>query len=231
MSDMLCAIWIVAGIKLGEIACKNLSDYFELTRFVRIPWNWVSFSNQKESEIVTFLSMIKKLHVDTACEIGTGYGGTAYLLSKAIEPSATFITIDPRNGWQKELILRCLRRVRQKMHVIKGYSGDPATIGELGRILRGRKLDLLFIDGDHSYRGVKHDFQLYSGLVREGGCIAFHDIVQDYGMKFGIHTDNWTGGVPRYWREIRHQWVSSEIIMDKAQDGFGIGVIRWRSPT
>jgi len=34
---------------------------------------------------------------------------------------------------------------------------------------------LLFIDGDHSYEGVKKDFELWSGLVIEGGIIGFHD--------------------------------------------------------
>ena len=34
-------------------------------------------------------------------------------------------------------------------------------------------LDLLFIDGDHSYEGVRQDYKMYSKLVRDGGLIAF----------------------------------------------------------
>lgn len=37
------------------------------------------------------------------------------------------------------------------------------------------KIDLLFLDGDHSYNGVKTDFSNYSPLVESGGYIIFDD--------------------------------------------------------
>ena len=37
------------------------------------------------------------------------------------------------------------------------------------------KIDILFIDGDHSYSGVLNDFMLYERLVRKGGYIVFDD--------------------------------------------------------
>ncbi len=37
------------------------------------------------------------------------------------------------------------------------------------------KIDFLFIDGDHSYEGVKKDFDLYSKLLTENGIIVLHD--------------------------------------------------------
>ena len=35
--------------------------------------------------------------------------------------------------------------------------------------------DFIFIDGDHSFEGVKKDFELYSQNLSEKGTIAFHD--------------------------------------------------------
>jgi predicted O-methyltransferase YrrM len=58
-------------------------------------------------------------------------------------------------------------------------------------ILKGRKVDFLFIDADHSYEGVKKDFEMYSPLVRKGGIIAFHDIIPDYYTRYGIKTSSW----------------------------------------
>lgn len=38
-------------------------------------------------------------------------------------------------------------------------------------------IELLFIDGDHTYEGVKSDLLSYLPKVVEGGCIAFHDTI------------------------------------------------------
>jgi len=39
----------------------------------------------------------------------------------------------------------------------------------------GGNIELLFIDGDHTYDGVKRDYNLYYPMVKVGGLIAFHD--------------------------------------------------------
>jgi predicted O-methyltransferase YrrM len=67
-------------------------------------------------------------------------------------------------------------------------------------ILDDRKVDFLFIDGDHTYEGVTRDFEMYSPLVKRGGIIAIHDIVPaspenvggvpDSGIKYAISTKN-----------------------------------------
>jgi hypothetical protein len=42
-------------------------------------------------------------------------------------------------------------------------------------ILQDIKIDVLFIDGDHSYKGVKKDFELYSQILSPNGIIILHD--------------------------------------------------------
>ena len=42
------------------------------------------------------------------------------------------------------------------------------------------KIDVLFIDGDHSYEGVKSDFELYSTILSEKGIIILHDTDGEY---------------------------------------------------
>ena len=42
------------------------------------------------------------------------------------------------------------------------------------------KIDVLFIDGDHSYDGVKTDFDLYSKILSDNGLIIIHDTDSDY---------------------------------------------------
>ena len=42
------------------------------------------------------------------------------------------------------------------------------------------KIDVLFIDGDHSYEGVKQDFELYSNILSNNGIIIIHDTDGEY---------------------------------------------------
>jgi hypothetical protein len=42
------------------------------------------------------------------------------------------------------------------------------------------QIDFLFIDGDHSYEGVRTDFELYSKLLSDKGIIAIHDTDKNY---------------------------------------------------
>ncbi len=42
------------------------------------------------------------------------------------------------------------------------------------------KIDYLHIDADHSYEGVKKDFELYSTILNDNGIISIHDTDQSY---------------------------------------------------
>jgi cephalosporin hydroxylase len=108
---------------------------------------------------------------------------------------------------------------------IRADSRAPTTLRRVRSRLRHNQLDLLFIDGDHSYEGVKADFENYGPLVRAGGFVAFHDIVPDFRSRFGTPTVNDTGEVPRFWSEIKQDYRTSEIIEDVQQDGYGIGIV------
>ena len=82
--------------------------------------------------------------------------------------------------------------------------------------LAGRQADLLFVDGDHSSEGVYRDDELYRGLVRPGGVIAFHDIVTG--------TPEFVGGVPEFWESFKTA-DARELVENRGQGGFGIGVL------
>jgi predicted O-methyltransferase YrrM len=83
-------------------------------------------------------------------------------------------------------------------------------------------LDLLFIDGDHSYAGVKRDFALYSPIVRPAGMIVFHDIAPHDTHKFPLEP---ACEVDRFWREIKDSYRHTEIIDSPDQGWAGVGVL------
>jgi predicted O-methyltransferase YrrM len=55
--------------------------------------------------------------------------------------------------------------------LLKGLSVDHASAW-------GQCIDLLFIDGDHSYEGIKSDYEAWYQHVKDGGVIAFHDYME-----------------------------------------------------
>ena len=63
------------------------------------------------------------------------------------------------------------------------------------------ELELLFIDGDHSYDGAKADFERWGAFVRPGGQLLFHDAVDSGGY------GNVYPGVARVVDEIGAGWV------------------------
>ena len=116
------------------------------------------------------------------------------------------------------------------MAALTGSSYADETVARVKEMLGGRPIDVLFIDGDHSYDGAKKDFLLYRQFVREGGLIALHDIVPDHRARLGKTTGPYAGDVPRLWSDVKSAYPHHEFIADAAQDGFGIGRVTY-SPT
>ena len=180
------------------------------------------YSFQERSEICCFLNLIRDEEVKTACEIGSFYGGTLFMLTRVLPENAEVISIDwpeaqKEGSRRRKPFHEAFARAKQRVSVIYGNSRDIETQVELGAQLSA-PLDLLFIDGDHSANGVRADFSNYVQYVRPGGMIAFHDIAPRQRL---LH------GVPDFWDQLRHSYRSVQFISENAEEPFGIGVIWW----
>jgi predicted O-methyltransferase YrrM len=111
----------------------------------------------------------------------------------------------------------------QKLHLVRGNSHERKTYSKVKELLGGTPVDFLLIDGDHSYPGVKQDFIQFRDLVRPGGLIAFHDIL--------ANSSDPDIDVFRCWEEVKRDYLTEEIINDRNQGKFGIGILtvpdRW----
>ena len=183
---------------------------------------------QKRTEIFRLVEILKTLRPAAVCEIGAAGGGTTLLLAESAAPDAVIVTLDLAFTRSRQAALKEFARAGQRLVCLKEDSHGPEAIAAVRDCLAGRELDVLYLDGDHSYEGVKSDFELFTPLVRAGGLVVFHDIVPDYRTRYGIETSSDVGGVPQFWTEIKaaHETVE-EIVEDPEQDGFGIGVLRW----
>lgn len=168
---------------------------------------------QVRSEILGLLNILEPERPNVVCEIGTAGGGTLFLLSRISDSNATLISIDMPwgkfgSGYLPAQIplFQSFARDDQKVHLLREDSHAQLTVDKLAGILSGKKIDYLLIDGDHTYEGVKQDFNTYSPFVRDGGLIAFHDIVP--GPKDKV------GGVHVFWKEMRSSYEHQEFVQD-----------------
>jgi cephalosporin hydroxylase len=145
---------------------------------------------QKEGELEQLIAYLADTPLQRVLEIGFQDGGTSWCfcqLAKLQRPDAIVIAVDleiPKRDYSDWW----------RLHYLQRDSHEAATFERIRKILRGLPLDLLFIDGDHSYAGVKQDFDMYSPLVRPGGVIALHDVV--------THEHPEQSEVDGFWREL-----------------------------
>jgi predicted O-methyltransferase YrrM len=181
---------------------------------------------QVRSEIVRLGRILRASAPKRSLEIGTNYGGTLLLLCALSPPAAQIISVDLPLGRfgggyprRKIPLFRRFPRGGQQLHLIRADSHSQETKERVLRILEGEQLDYLFLDGDHTYAGVRRDFEMYVPLVRSGGIVALHDIV--------AYKGNEGCQVEKFWNEIKQQHQHQEIIEDPQQGWAGIGVL-WR---
>lgn len=216
---------VKSKIRRLERHCRALNDYFDLIQNFVGPTLPVDLSSgQHKKEILTLLGKASALGLRTVGEIGTCRGGTFYLLCKASNANASILTMDIKMPWWRKSLVKSFTRPHQTAIIVKGDSHQQNTINVVNESL-GNRIDLLFIDGDHSYTGVKKDFINYSPHVRKGGWIAFHDIIPAKLTGKGVQGGGWTGGVPRFWNEMKRGRAHFELIDNPNQDGAGIGVL------
>lgn len=126
---------------------------------------------------------LKKLVRDGefVCEIGSYVGASACCFGAALSRRGhgKIVCVDT---WQNDAMTEGGRdtygefrgntaQYSQYIVPVRGFSTDVvATV-----TTHAPRIDLLFIDGDHSYEGVRADWEAYAGLLRPGSVVAFHD--------------------------------------------------------
>jgi predicted O-methyltransferase YrrM len=179
---------------------------------------------QVPSEMLQLAELIRSKNIRNGMEIGTWRGGTLFLLCHFGQPDAVIVSLDMPGGlfgggyhWLQIPVYRMFARGNQKLHLLRQDSHSDESQRIVEEILGGNKLDYLLIDGDHTYEGVKKDFEMYSPAVSDHGVIVFHDIVP--------HAPERNCGVSDFWREIRPKYEHREFVESWQQQWAGIGVL------
>jgi predicted O-methyltransferase YrrM len=140
-------------------------------------------------------------------EIGSARGKSACAVGLALRRNGTgkLYAIDPHSptNWNdsnsadsfavmSDHITRA--GIRDFVEIVRQTSAEAAKNW-------GRPIDLIFIDGDHSYEGVKADWELFLPHISEFGVAVFHDTLWD--LRPDLKWSRADMGVPRFVEELR----------------------------
>jgi cephalosporin hydroxylase len=116
-------------------------------------------------------------------EIGAFAGGSSCLMLQRL--NTTVISVDLGEPISKEVVFENVINYKNNNNYYKYIQGNSQVIETKNQVIEAlsnsrvlgysNKINLLFIDGDHSYEGVIADFNMYSDLVSFGGYIVFDD--------------------------------------------------------
>ncbi len=127
-----------------------------------------------ERDCISRYSVNKK----RAAEIGVWHGVTTCRIAESLTPDGLVYAVDNyavgRLGisFQYAVARRNTSKWRNKIQFVR-HTGQQAAA-----LLKERfqpALDLIFIDGDHSYEGLRADWEAWTPLLGCDGVVALHD--------------------------------------------------------
>lgn len=104
----------------------------------------------------------------------------------------------------------------QKLGITPWVTTYVMTSRHFANRMKKNVYDYIYIDGDHSYKGVKTDYQLFWPRLRAGGFMVFHDVIAQGVLDGGIF------GVHRFWKEIQHE----HTVLFPFPSSSGLGIIQ-----
>jgi len=217
--------WLLLPVALVKIKGYKFQNIGSLVDFGFNVMGGLIRPLQIKKEIEQLLAVVKSHKVKVMLEIGTYNGGTLFLFSHVVNKDALIISVDFPDGLEggghgkwRDVLFKIFKLPAQHMFLVRGDSHKQDTLDKVNGILNGIEVDFIFIDGDHTYNGVKQDFQMYSPLLRKGGIIAFHDILE---RPKELHCE-----VDRFWKEVKGmlQYETLEVIDKNSDETLGIGI-------
>jgi len=132
---------------------------------------------------------------DSVLEIGSYVGASACCFGAAMKKSG-FGKVFCIDTWNNDAMtegcrdtytefLKNTEPFAQFIVPVRGFSTE--VVKQIA--IKTNHVDMLFIDGDHSYEGVKADWDAYKGFLKEGSIVMFHDSGWAEGVKRVILED------------------------------------------
>ena len=131
-------------------------------------------------------------------EIGAAYGGSTTVLLLGKPRGVRVVSVDSfvgdSMGGFRATAVECRAAVRQAAGeaLYRDWTLIARPSAEVAATWRS-PIGLLYIDGDHSYEGVRQDFECWSPYLLPGASIIFHDSRRDPTADPHVFAQGWPG--------------------------------------
>jgi hypothetical protein len=151
-------------------------------------------------------------------ELGTHYGTSLWSFCQAVKDHNIETELnavdtwkgDKHAGFYGEEVFETVKQINNKYYPALKINLIRKTFDEALAEFEDNSVDILHIDGLHTYKAVKHDFESWLSKVKVNGIIIFHDIkVSEY--DFGVY---------KFWDELRIEYSTIGFF-----HSFGLGVL------
>jgi hypothetical protein len=155
--------------------------FLKIKRYQTID-GWLS--PREAVHLYRFASRVRGPH-SVLVEIGSWKGKSTYCLAKGLSEGKV-IAIDPFDASGEPDSVELYQQQKGYIPIVEQFNNNMRrlNVSEKIEILVGHseqfaeqfsKIDLLFIDGDHSIKGCESNFLSYSPALVSGGYLLFHD--------------------------------------------------------
>lgn len=167
--------------------------------------------------------LVANFQPEKIVELGSYYGCSAFSFLQAIKDlglDTEFFGIDTWSGdgftsadYQED-IYSAYKLVQDSCFEKQRANMLRMTFDNAASMFSNESIDLLHIDGSHTYEDVKHDFYTWKDKVKNTGIILFHDVSDDklYGKVMGSHL---------FWEEVKEAYPYTM----EFPFSFGLGIL------
>lgn len=161
--------------------------------------------------------LVSYLKPDVVVELGSHLGGSLFAFCQSIKDNQFDTKIygvdtwqgDEHAGYYGEEVYELVNRIIDQKYrgisisLVRKYFDDAVSE------FQDNSIDILHIDGLHTYDAVKNDYETWIPKLKENGIVLFHDVAEDTGYGSAI-----------YWKEISNYHPNL-----KFEHNWGLGIL------
>ncbi|MDX9913047.1 MAG: glycosyltransferase [Candidatus Moranbacteria bacterium] len=179
--------------------------------FDDISWPWVGHR-------YFAYDLIRNIKPKRIVELGTHRGTSLFSFCQAVKDGTLDTELcavdtwqgDEHAGFYGDEIYSGVKNVIEKYYNSLNVKLIRKTFNEALSDFEDKSVDVLHIDGLHTYEAVKHDLETWFPKLKDDGIVLFHDIV--------VTRDDF--GVFRFWQELKDNFETMEF-----RHSYGLGIL------